>query len=144
MAGMNKLAAQIILAAAAASHKGPPAFHLSDCAAATFDGYRALGLGDLGPADWTGRQAARAFRAAGENIGAAVSAVLGPFGWAPVEGDPVFLDLGLCKHGDAETLAIWQGLGWLARGPRGPVLMQTATASWRPPVARIREAFHGD
>lgn len=135
---MTPLECQQTVASVIGRYRGPLVFHTADCAAAVVQAYHALGLAHLGPEAWTKKEAATLLRVHDGGIAPAVTALLAPFGWTelpPVA--PALLDLGLCRLGTAESLAIWHGQHWMARGPRGPLLLATAETSWRPPAEAI-------
>lgn len=141
---MTALECQREIARLIGLYRGPLIFHTADCAAAVVQAYHALGLEHIGPAEWTKREAAGLLRISRGRIDAAVTALLEPFGWTADPPAPqALLDLGLCELAGAQTLAIWHGAGWMARGPRGPLLLADAVKSWRPPADAIGELIGG-
>lgn len=121
-----------------ARYRGPARFWRTDCAIAAIAVYRHFGmLGGLAelelrrPGDISA-----ALRAHGGDLTLAASALAERAGFRRLEdaGAARLLDLGLCRTEGGEALAVHNGLGFLTRGPRGPILITHADRAWRAPA----------
>lgn len=118
-------------AAVARRYLRPTVWGESDCVSAAALTLMDMGLPDYRPIQWGSEAEAQALLRARGGLAEAIGRALEAHGWRRYAGGPQPLDVGVVTRRGVQSLAIYEGAAWAAKGPRGVLYSSDADPTWR-------------